>query len=162
MFYELNCKLDVEKFLIYEKEHRGLWFFDYGFDILPLPRRILEDHPLIEVIKKFQVLPALLRVPPWTFYNFHVDTKRQCAINSLVAGYDSNCYFGSDVYRNEKIIHELENVVPLDYQLGSCYVFNTKHRHGVINRAETRLTLSIGFNYHSYEEVLAYCQQRDL
>jgi hypothetical protein len=122
----------------------------------------MEDNPLMEVVRKFKGSPVLLRMAPWRFYNFHVDTKRQCAINSLVAGYDSNSYFGSDVYKNEKLIYELENIVPLDYTLGSCYVFNTKHRHGVVNRTETRLTLSIGFNYNSYEEVLAYCQQRDL
>jgi len=162
MFYKLNCKINPEKFLAYEEEHKKLWFLDYGFDILMLPVGILGDSLLAEVVKKFRGMPVLLRMAPWRFYNFHVDTKRYCAINSLIAGYDSNSYFGSDVYKNEKLIHELENIVPLDYQLGSCYVFNTKHRHGVVNRTETRLTLSIGFNYNSYEEVLAYCQQRDL
>jgi hypothetical protein len=162
MFYKLNCKIDPEKFLALEEEHRKLWFFDYGFDTLPMPQRIMEGNPLMDVVRKFRGMPVLLRMAPWRFYNFHVDTKRYCAINSLIAGYDSNSYFGSDVYKNEKLIHELENIVPLDYQLGSCYVFNTKHRHGVVNRTETRLTLSIGFNYNSYEEVLAYCQQIDL
>lgn len=99
---------------------------------------------------------------PWRFYNFHIDTNRACAINSLLSGYDSDSYFGSSSYKNEKLIHELENLVPLDYVPGSCYVFNTKHRHGVVNRSETRLTLSIGFLHHDYEEVLAFCQQNDL
>lgn len=162
MFYKLNCKLDVGKFLAYEEEHRKLWFLDYGFDTLPMPPRILEGHPLMAVIRKFRGMPVLLRMLPWHFYNFHIDTNRQCAINSLITGYDSHSYFGSDVYKNEKLVNELEHIVPLDYQPGACYVFNTKHRHGVVNRAETRVTLSIGFNYNSYEEVLAYCQQYNL
>ena len=162
MFYKLNCKINPEKFLAYAEENHKLWFLNEGFDNLLLPGRILEDNPLMDIIKKFKGVPVLLRITPWRFYNFHVDTKRHCAINSLIAGYDSDAYFGSDVRKNEKLVYELEEISPLDYQLGSCYVFNTKHRHGVVNRTETRLTLSIGFNYNSYEEVLAYCQQIDL
>jgi hypothetical protein len=162
MYYQLNCKINPEKFLAYEEEHRNLWFLDHGFEILIIPQKILEDHPLMEVIKKFRGQVVMLRMPEWHFYNFHIDTKRYCAINSLLTGYDSNSYFGSDVYKNQQLINELEKIEPLNYTLGSCYVFNTKHRHGVVNRANIRLTLSIGFYNNSYEEVLAYCQQRDL
>jgi hypothetical protein len=162
MFYKLNCKIDPEKFLAYERENTKLWIREHGFDILMLPVGILGDSLLAEVVKKFQGKPVILKMAPWRFYNFHIDTKRYCAINSLLSGYDSHSYFGSDSYKNEKLIYELENLVPLDYTLGSCYVFNTKHRHGVVNRSETRLTLSIGFLHNEYEEVLAYCQQRDL
>jgi hypothetical protein len=162
MFYKLNCKINPEKFLAYEEENKKLWIFNEGFGNLLMAKQMLEGHPLMDVIKKFKGVPVLLKMSPWRFYNFHVDTKRYCAINSLIAGYDSDSYFGSAVYKNEKLVHELEEITPLDYQLGACYVFNTKHRHGVVNRAETRLTLSIGFNYNSYEEVLAYCQQIDL
>ena len=162
MFYKLNCKINPEKFLVYQEENKKLWFMRTGFDMFGVPSKLLEPSPLVDLIHRFKAKPVILRVAPWTFYNFHVDTKRQCAINSLLTGYDSNCYFGSEVHRNEKLVNELEEISPLDYQPGACYVFNTRHRHGVINRTETRLTFSIGFDYNSYEEVLAYCQQIDL
>jgi len=162
MFYQLNCKIDTKKFVDYAEEYKNRWFFDHGFELLPMPPLVMKNQPIWDVVKKFRGEPVLIRMPPWTFYNFHIDTNRQCAINSLIAGYNSNSYFGSDVYKNEKLIDQLETVVPLDYELERCYVFNTKHRHGIINRSEIRLTLSIGFKFNSYEEILAYCQEINL
>jgi len=163
MFYKLNCKLDYEKILAFQEENPKLWFSREGFGMFALPSKLLEPSPLVDLAQKFKATPALLRIPPWHLYNFHVDTYRYCAINSLLSGYDSSCYFGNSIYKNEKVVNELEEITPLTYELGRCYLFNTKHRHGVINRSETRITFSIGFHKTtSYEEVLAYCQQRDL
>jgi hypothetical protein len=162
MFYKLNCTIDHNKILAYQEENSHLWFYSQGFHMFGFPSQLLEPSPLIELIHRFKAKPVILRVPPWHFYNFHVDTNRYCAINSLLSGYDGGCYFGNSVYKNEKLIDELEQITPLDYQPGRCYMFNTKHRHGIITKAEPRLTFSIGFNYNSYEEMLAYCQQHDL
>jgi len=156
-FYKLNCRIDTEKILEYESKNRHRYFAISGFDICSIPKELIKECPLIDVMEKFHGTPYLLKMEPWRFYGFHTDNTRECAINSLLSGYDSHSYFGNDI--NKKLIYE---IISVDYTLGNSYLFNTKHEHAVMNCTERRVNLSIGFRSNSYNEILEYCQQQNV
>jgi hypothetical protein len=156
-FYKLNCRIDTEKILEYELKNRHRYFTISGFDMCSIPKDLIKDHPLIDVMEKFHGIPYLSKMEPWSFLDFHIDNGRLCNINSLLLGYDSHTYFTHN--KNNLLIYE---IIPVDYTLGNSYLFNTKEWHAVVNRTERRVNLSISFSANTYNEVLEYCQKNNL
>ena len=156
-FYKFNCKTNPEELLAYEEKNRHQYFSVSGFEMFLIPKELIKDHPLMDVVEKFNGAPYLLKLEPWTFLDFHVDTNRTCTINSLLTGFDSHTYFTYDKHNLLRF-----NIIPLHYTLGSCYLFNTKQWHGVANHTERRVNLSISFASNAYREILEYCQQKNL
>jgi hypothetical protein len=92
-----------------------------------------------------------------TWYDWHTDETRQCAINMLIEGTDSQTFFGNRISRDIVELTEL-TYEPLQY-----YLINTQQKHAVLNLNNTRYMLSIGFNYpNTFKNILQFCKDDNL
>jgi hypothetical protein len=152
-YYPLNTTSTVRTDILNYVESSNQWFVSNGFNILKIPNNLL-DPVLLKIKFKFNGNAVIFKMMPNTFYRFHSDEHRQCAINLLLTDVDSNCYYGEQT-DNEEII---ENVTELKYDLDRYYLLNTHKKHAVRNGNNIRYLLSIGFNKYDYETVKKYCQ----
>lgn len=150
-YYSLNTVSTVRSDILNYVESSDKWFTSNGFEILSIPNKLL-DTLLLNI--KFNGSAIVFKMNPNTFYRFHTDERRQCAINLLLTGFDSNCYYG-DQTDNEEVF---ENVTELKYELDRYYLLNTHKKHAVRNGNNVRYLLSIGFTNHDYETVKKYCE----
>jgi hypothetical protein len=130
------------------------WVSYYNFEALPVPMELIDDPLLVRLEEKRDFQCGLLKIPPHTVYNWHVDTDRNCGLNMLV--YDdgqSKCIFAPE---GLKIVMP---AVELRYAPNTFYAFNTKVMHTVINFTTPRYMFSlefIGKDYGlTYAELLA-------
>ena len=134
------------------------WIHKAAFDLVILPRYLITEEPLIELMNKFQGTPVVFRMQPWQFYRFHTDAARSCAINMLLEGTDSNTYYGTAT-QDEEVL----DIVELKYSIDSYYLLNTHEKHCVINRDNVRYMFSLGFpDGLDYKNVRDYCLERGL
>ena len=156
-FYKLESEDNLIDTLLLEIKSRSDWFSSNGFDILKLPAKLFQEHRLFSLISKCNGSPLIFKLNPMTWYDWHTDENRQCAINMLIDGVDSKTFFGNRVSRD---IIELTELVydPLRY-----YLINTQQKHAVLNLNNTRYMLSIGFdNPYTFENVLEFCKDKNL
>lgn len=117
------------------------WTPYYNFMALQIPNKVLVmDRLLSQLAKKRDFQGGLLKIPPNTVYNWHVDTDRNCGLNMLV--YDdgqSKCIFAPE---GLKIVMP---AVELRYAPNTFYAFNTKVMHTVINFTTPRYMFSLEF-----------------
>jgi hypothetical protein len=152
-YYQLNTVSTGRSDILNYVESSDQWFSSNGFNILKIPNNLL-DTLLLKIKFKFNGNAIVFKMISNTFYRFHTDERRQCAINLLLTGFNSNCYYG-DQTDNEEVI---ENVTELKYELDQYYLLNTHKKHAVRNGNNIRYLLSIGFNDYDYETVKKYCQ----
>jgi len=141
----------------------GEWRFNFGFFWTPLYEHLWRLEPLLSKIDKVFPIKTcmIIRQPPNTLYNWHTDTERGLTINMKVC--------------NNKDTHALfsfpmddwsEEFVELDYQPSKMYLFNTQHRHSVVNFSETRYVFTLKFkqekNELDYFTVYNWCEQNQL
>lgn len=152
-FYQLNTTEDIKSSLMLNISSRSDWFESNGFQILKLPRDFFKDSALENLIKDFHGIPLIFKLDPMTWYDWHIDSTRTCAINMLISGDDSQCFYGDRVSR------DIVKITELKYQPNRYYLLNTKSKHAVLNLENTRYMLSIGFEYPSnYEIILNFCK----
>lgn len=127
------------------------------------PALLSKDAFMVSFISRFKCAEAnkisIFKFNPNTCYYWHVDGLRSAAVNMLLSGYDSACYFGAPkpggVY--------MENVEELKYVPDTYYFFNTARHHTVFNFTEPRYLLSIGIpKDFSGDEVFNYMQENNL
>ena len=131
------------------------WVPYYNFMALPIPKEFVKEDPFLQKLSERRDFQAgLLKIPPHTVYNWHVDTDRNCGLNMLV--YDdgqSKCIFAPE---GMKIVMP---TVELRYAPNIFYAFNTKVMHTVINFTTPRYMFSLEFmgkDYGlTYEQLLA-------
>jgi hypothetical protein len=157
-YYKLNYSDEILEKVKSKIEEPTSWRESYGFLVKNLRLHTFNSSPLRDLIIKFSGNPIILKLEPMTWYRWHTDHKRLCAINQLMIGSGSRTYFGSPVNDDvTKIITQVE------YTPGSYYLLNTRVKHTVFNdTTEERYALSIGFNNFSYNEILKYCKEHNL
>lgn len=136
-----------------------LFFTKYNFELMYVPDNILKlDETISHLRDKFDGVAVVMKMKPYLCNKWHIDSFRKCAINLLLSGPNSHCYFANtDAQDNMAYdVHELL------YEPGRYYVFNTQKFHTIINHADPRYLFSVGFNNFSYQEVLEYCQNNNL
>ena len=151
LYYKLNLVDTVSDQLINQATTRTDWFSSNGFDILKIDKTVFKGSSLFSVMLKFNASPVILKTNPMTWYDWHTDSTRQCAINLLLTGFDSHCFFGDRESR------DIVNLTELTYSPNTYYLLNTQTNHAVLNFSETRYVLSMGFNNYSYQEILKHC-----
>lgn len=156
LFYQLKTtppsKDKLKKYLLQEN-----WVKEKSFDITHLNNNILLDNiKLLKTVAKFKGVTSIIKMNPMTWYNWHTDEIRNAAINFLIEGYDSKCFFG-----NQQDKYNF-NLTELAYDPNSMYLFNVHSTHAVMNLSETRYLLSISFSHNSYNEILEYCIEQDI
>lgn len=117
------------------------WIPYYNFSALPIPHSTVYQDPFFKnLAHKHQFHAGVLRLPPNTCYNWHVDTDRGVSINMLLEDDgQSRCLFldgkGGTSF----------NFVELKYEPDTYYALNTKIPHTVLNFSTTRYLFSVEF-----------------
>lgn len=95
----------------------------------------------------------IFKLPPHTYYPFHVDAWRGAAFNLLLnEQIDSVTLFDAGPFRARQI-----HIVELKYEPNTFYLLNTKKRHAVLNKDSCdRFVLSVGVE--SYETTRLNCR----
>lgn len=150
-YFKLEIQSTITQQLLNHALNAEHWQNKNSFDYVNVPLDIvIQDSTLKMFLIKFRANPVIFRMKPQSFYRFHIDEKRKCAVNMLLAGYDSSCYFGN-VTEFEDI---LDNIEELIYEPNTFYLLNTKQKHAVMNFSNTRYMFSMGINDFDYEFVL--------
>lgn len=134
------------------------WQRHHGFDLLIIDKRIWSCELVLNVInQQFEISHCtILKIDPNINYNWHTDTSRGLAINMLLKDVRSHCLFGfeQDNYN--------DNFVELKYKPHKFYLFNTQHRHSVINFDSPRYVFSVEFvkdkTQLTYDDVYNWCK----
>lgn len=113
------------------------WFKYYNFDTLLVPESILEKEPFFKTLPPFKA--GILRLPPNTCYDWHVDDDRGWVINMLLSTGKSHCLFGS----RDGVAFPFTELV---YEPEFYYAFNTQIPHTVLNFDTYRYLFSIQFD----------------
>lgn len=118
------------------------WVKYYNFDAIPVHPNVLQQDPFLSYLaKKRAFYTGILRMPPNTCYNWHVDTDRKVGLNMLLADDNkSRCLFIED--ENPGVVFTTKE---LKYQPGTYYVFNTQKPHMVLNTTQPRYLFSLEF-----------------
>ena len=157
LYYKLNVIDTFTDQLTEQATTRQDWFTSNGFDILKVDNTIFKDSNLFPIIQKFNAVPLIFKINPMTWYDWHTDSTRWCAINLLLTGFNSHCFFGDRESR------DIVNLTELNYEPNTYYLLNTQFKHAVLNFSSTRYVLSIGFNSPiSYQIILKYCIDNNL
>lgn len=100
---------------------------------------------------------AFLKNEPMSFYNWHIDKGRKCAINWPIQSTDSAFTF----YRDSLERRPLHFVERVDYELLTPTLIDTSFRHCVLNNStEERIILSIAISdRYTYKDVKQFLQQ---
>lgn len=160
-FYELSCTSTLHDLLRHKidcnhESYRKL----HGFDLLDLPVSLFKDESkLFSMIEEFDGSPLIIKMNPMTFYNWHTDIGRNCAVNMLIENVESHCIFTEKIDANSR---SSRSIVELVYKPLKYYLFNTQIEHSVLNFKKPRYLLSITFKEKNYNELLDYCKKNDL
>lgn len=116
------------------------WVRYYNFDVLFLKAEfVLEDKFFKDLAKDYKFTAVIVKMNANSCYNWHTDTKRQCAINMLISGFDSHCVFSNDPEDVNIPVEELE------YKPDTYYAFDTQTPHMILNLSKPRYLLSVEF-----------------
>jgi len=125
------------------------WQKHFGFDCVELTPGWIDAEPALAAVD--QVCPiqrlGLLRIPPFTFYDWHVDAYRQSCINMQInLDHPSHTLFGYQVDDHNK------DVIELRYQPRTFYLFNNQIEHCVANLGGPRYVFSLYFKKEQHFE----------
>lgn len=128
----------------------GSWAKYYNFEAIRVHPDLMRRDPFLSYLSKKRKFQAgILRMPPNTCYNWHMDTDRKVGLNMLLEDdRQSRCVFiaedrgkASGVASPEVVFKTRE----LKYQPSTYYVFNTQKPHMVLNTTRPRYMFSLEF-----------------
>lgn len=139
-FYAMPSKSTIADELLDFAISTESWKPYYNFNAVQIPFSLAFKDPVIEAIGlKYPLAMGVIRLDPYTTYDWHVDSRRGACINMLLNDVKSNCLFS--VGRTEATHGFLE----LKYQPKTYYAFNNQVPHMVINFEEPRYLMSVEF-----------------
>jgi len=152
-FYEMPVQSTIADKLFDFATTTGEWKPYYNFHATQVPFDLAYSDPILRSLgTKYPLAVGIIRLDPYTTYDWHVDGRRGVCVNMLLNNVKSHCLF--EVGHDEATHTFLE----LKYRLGSYYVFNNQVPHMVINFNESRYLMSVEFeadkNELSYEQLL--------
>jgi len=137
------------------------WRFNYGFFYIPCPDILIEKIPNLNLIKnKFNGRVHFLRLNSWNLYNFHIDIPRGIVFNAVIKGFDCFTFFSDTIPDlSREAFSPIKEIV---YKKKEIYLINTQLPHGVYNRSENRIVLSLGLDKeHSYDKVVEFLKDQN-
>ena len=139
-FYELPVRSVIADKLFNFATTTGEWKPYYNFYAVQVPFDLAFEDPVLYTLgMKHKLAVGVIRLDPYTTYDWHIDTRRGVSINMLLNNAKSNCLFSVS---GTEATH---NFVELKYRLGSYYLFNNQVPHMVINFSESRYMMSVEF-----------------
>ena len=141
LYYEVGKKSSIYKALQDFAFTPSEWMHYYNFYAKPTPPElILEDDFFKWLITRYNFIAGILKLDPYTCYDWHTDTRRGVGVNMLLTPeIRSVCAFKNEADVNVFKIEELK------YKPATYYIFNTQVPHTVYNFETTRYLLSIEF-----------------
>lgn len=140
-YHELPIESTISSQVMAHMTHNTQWQDYYGWSATAIPLDLLCQDVFFSWLyarHKFQV--GVLRMRPWTCYDWHIDTNRGVGINQLLTPHvRSMCVFG---HKNNQLTFKFQELV---YQPSRYYMFNTQFPHTVYNFDQPRYLLSIEF-----------------
>jgi len=139
-------------------------YYDYySFKVAPMQDSVWQnDNALSAINDAFPISKAgLIKTPPNSGYDWHVDTDRTVGINMLVSDVHSCDTLFSKNY-NRGLTYDIAR---MKYVPWSLYVFNTKVYHTVLNYEHTRYLFTVEFkerDHTTYQAVRDYCVAQGL
>lgn len=135
-----------------ELVHSSLdWNKHFGFDCIEIDNSWIEQELALSQVHKLHPIKqlGLLRVAPYSFYDWHVDVYRQSCINMLInLDHHSHTLFG---YQQDE---HTKDVIELRYQPRTFYLFNNQIDHCVANLDGPRYVFSLYFNKETHFEFI--------
>ena len=140
-YYEVNTKSTIKNEVFDFAMSPTEWMPYFNFEAKPLPADIvLKDNFFVWLSQRYDFIVGVLKLDPYTCYNWHTDTRRGVGINMLLTpNTRSFCAFGVDP---NELVFKIEE---LKYKPNTYYLFNTQSPHTVYNFEATRYLLSVEF-----------------
>lgn len=140
-YYEIGRKSTIKDQLFDFAITPSEWIKYYNFDAKVVPQEILiEDDFFKWLFQRYSFIAGILRLDPYTCYDWHIDTRRGVGINMLLTpNTRSFCVFKFDL---DQLVFNIEE---LKYKPNTYYLFNTQVPHTVYNFETTRYLFSIEF-----------------
>lgn len=140
-YYEIEQKSSIAKILLDEATASSEWYDYYNFKAKPISPNILILDPFLKwLASKYDFAGGILRMEPYTCYDWHTDTRRGVGINMLLTPFARS----SSVFAPKKE-GQVFKIEELPYKLNTYYVYNTQTQHTVYNYETTRYLFSIEF-----------------
>lgn len=118
------------------------WNKHFGFDCIEVGSNWIEEEDALFQVNRIHPIKqlGLLRIAPYSFYDWHVDVYRQSCINMLInLEHNSHTLFGYQTDGHSK------DVLELRYQPRTFYLFNNQIEHCVANLDGPRYMFSLYF-----------------
>lgn len=149
-YIKLHSNTSICQSLTDHAKNTNIWQVKHSFSHITIPlETLLTDKFLKYIIENFEVYAVIFKMNPFEFYRFHTDDRRKCAVNMLLSGFDSHCYFGEG--KNQDNL--FTNIEELVYENNTFYLFNTLVPHAIMNLSEPRYLFSLGIYNHNYDHV---------
>jgi hypothetical protein len=140
-YYEIGKKSTITNDLMDFAITPSEWVEHYNFDAKRIPPEIIfQDDFFIWLSHRYSFVAGILKLDPYTCYDWHTDTRRGVGINMLLTPFDrSVCAF---THNKEDAVFKIEE---LKYKPSTYYLFNTQVPHTVYNFETTRYLMSVEF-----------------
>jgi len=146
-YYEIGRKSTIKDEVFDFAISPSEWMPYYNFDAKQLPHELIyKDDFFVWLSQRYNFIAGVLKLDPYTCYNWHTDTRRGVGVNMLLTpNTRSFCAFGLDL---SQLVFKIEE---LKYKPNTYYLFNTQVPHTVYNFETTRYLLSVEFAKNSDE-----------
>lgn len=141
----------------FETNWQSLHYEDYyGFNVCFLAMELALQEPLLAKINETHKIKysGIIRLDADRCYKWHQDAVRGVSINMLLRHKDSFVMFGN----SSKDSEDQFDIIRMEYEIGSFYLFNTQAMHTVVNFEEPRYLFTIEFEKDkeslTYNEIL--------
>ncbi|NDB58496.1 hypothetical protein EB001_08630 [bacterium] len=140
-YYEIGRKSTIKDQVFDFAISPSEWLPYYNFDAKQLPHELIyQDEFFRWLSQRYSFIAGVLRLDPYTCYNWHTDTRRGVGINMLLTpNTRSFCTFALDA---DQLVFKIEE---LKYKPNTYYLFNTQVPHTVYNFETTRYLMSVEF-----------------
>lgn len=140
-YYEMQHKSNMTKELLDLAFNSDPWYDHYNYKAKPIPQDLMFIDPFYSwLIDRYDFIGGIIKLNPYTCYDWHVDTRRGVGINMSLTPFDrSICAFAPNI--KETIF----NIEELKYKPMTYYIFNTQVPHTVYTFETTRFMMSIDF-----------------
>ena len=146
-YYEIAIKSTITQSLLDNAHNSNEWidYFNFKAKLVP-PEVLFQDEFFKWLVKRYDFIAGILKLDPYTCYDWHTDTRRGVSINMLLTPYaKSFCAFAP---KKSKKVFKIEE---LPYKPMTYYLFNSQVNHTVYNFETTRYLLSIEFAKEKHE-----------
>lgn len=145
-FHPLPTKSVIADELLKFAMSTGAWQPYYNFSAVQVPFDLAFSDPVIaDIGAKYSLAMGVVRLDPYTTYDWHVDTKRGVCINMLLNDVRSCCLFSVEEAEATHSFSELK------YEPKTFYVFNNQVPHMVANFERSRYLMSVEFQANKNE-----------